>query len=325
MILLTGGAGFIGSCLLSKLNNEGITDILVVDNLASSEKWKNLVGKKFTNYIHKDEFLKLLLEGKYEKQFTTIFHFGACSSTNEKNVDYLMKNNFQFSKLLCDYATRNDARFIYASSASTYGFGENGFSDESVENLRPLNPYGYSKQVFDEWVFANNLENFVTGLKFFNVFGPNEYHKDSMASMVYKAYLQIQETGKVKLFSSTDAAYKDGEQKRDFIYIKDVIDLIWNFYQADPNDNTAYGIYNIGSGRAQTWKQLVAAVFKSLGKRSKIEYIDMPEDLKSQYQNFTEADMSKLNDSNHTILLTSLEDGIKDYVTNYLQQEWKHL
>jgi len=222
---------------------------------------------------------------------------------------------------LATYAIENDIRFIYASSAATYGNGENGYSDYKFDNLMPLNVYGLSKQLFDQWVVENNLDEVLTGIKFFNVFGPNEYHKGEMASMIYKSFLQIKNLGIVRLFKSNHKDYKDGEQKRDFVYVKDVVDIIWQMYK---NDNIS-GIYNLGTGKARTWNDLVVAVFNAMGLKSRIEYVDMPENLVNQYQNFTQADMSKLNETIKNVKFRTLEQSIDDYVKNHLLKNWQYL
>ncbi|MFC1887796.1 ADP-glyceromanno-heptose 6-epimerase [Candidatus Cloacimonadota bacterium] len=314
MILLTGGAGFIGSNFLKKLNDEGFNDILIIDSLDNSEKWKNLVGKKFTDYCHKKKFSDLIQNGK-TPNVKVIFHFGACSSTTEKNSDYLMSNNFYYSKNLFKWANRDKIKFIYASSAATYGDGEFGYSDsnENSLRLRPLNMYGYSKQLFDEYIIRNNLDSFVTGLKFFNVFGPNEYHKGSMRSMVHKAFQEIEATDQINLFKSNDKNFKDGEQKRDFIYIKDCIDVVWWLY-----DNDKRGIFNVGTGVANTWLSLAKAVFKALKKDENINFIDMPEALANKYQNYTKADIGKLKESGYNKEFFSIENAVFDYINDYL-------
>jgi ADP-L-glycero-D-manno-heptose 6-epimerase len=323
MILLTGGAGFIGSCFLKKLNDEGIDDILVVDSFRNSDKWKNLIGKKFREIIHKEEFLSFLdfsEEIKSNLSFEAIIHLGACTDTTEKNMDYLFENNYQFSVNLANYAMEKNIRFIYASSAATYGDGEDGYSDRRIDNLKPLNAYGFSKQLFDLWVYNNKLENELTGIKFFNVFGPNEYHKGEMASMVYKAYNQVKSTGKIRLFKSNSEQYADGEQKRDFVYIKDVVEVLWKIL----NNKKAKGILNLGTGKARTWNSLANSVFSALDLEPYIEYIDMPEELKDQYQNFTQADIKKLEETGFSVEFSSLEDSINDYVRNYLTKSWKY-
>ncbi len=322
MIILTGGAGFIGSCFLKKLNDNGIKDIIVVDRLGSTEKWKNLVGKRFKNYYHKNEFFDILFNSK-EKfgKIDAIIHLGACSSTTETDVDYVMSNNTQYSIRLAEFAADNDIKFIYASSAATYGDGSNGYSDSSIDNLRPLNPYGFSKHLFDQWVTDNQLDNTFTGIKFFNVFGPNEYHKADMASMIFKAFKQIKATGKVKLFKSNTAEYKDGEQKRDFVYVKDTTEVMWKMLE----NKTHGGIFNLGTGKARTWNDLANAVFNALEIEPDIEYIDMPDELVGKYQNFTQADMQKMNSSPFAVEFTKLENAIDDYVRNYLNIGFQYI
>ena len=320
MLVLTGGAGFIGSCLLKKLNDEGISEIIVVDRLGEGDKWKNLVGKKFARFIHKDNFLEQLPDSGMEESLEAIIHIGACSTTTERDADYMFENNLNYSIELATYAAENNIRFIYASSAATYGDGSNGYSEDNSEELRPLNVYGLSKHLFDRWVIDHELETTFTGLKFFNVFGPNEYHKGEMASMIYKSYLQIENLGKVRLFKSNNRDFKDGEQKRDFIYVKDAVEVLWKILTL----NKFTGIYNLGTGKARTWNDLVNAVYHALGKKPTIEYVDMPDDLTGQYQNFTQADMKKLNRSKAKFKFTSLEDGIEDYVKHYLKKDWKY-
>ena len=317
MIILTGGAGFIGSCFLKKLNDENITDILVVDNLGFTNKWKNLTKKKFLNFINKNDFL-LLLESNRFDNIDTIFHFGACSSTTEKNADYLFENNYHYSIRLAEYSVKNKIRFIYASSAATYGDGKFGYSDNTFDILEPMNCYGFTKHIFDQWVIRNKYDTIFVGLKFFNVFGPNEYHKNDMASMIYKSFLQITNTGKVKLFKSNSTDYKDGEQKRDFVYVKDCNEIIFNIYK----NKKISGIFNLGTGKARTWNDLANAVFKALNLEPNIEFIDMPEDIKQQYQNFTEADITKLKNTMPNVKFQSLEQSIEDYVLNYLNKNF---
>jgi ADP-L-glycero-D-manno-heptose 6-epimerase len=319
MIVVTGGAGFIGSAMISKLNEKGRDDILVVDNLGSTEKWKNLAGKKFADYMHKDAFLKAVDSGTFPHgEFDAIIHLGACSSTTERDVDYLMQNNYYYTKRLADYATWSDVRFIYASSAATYGNGEHGFSDDDAVTplLRPLNPYGYSKQIFDLWAMRNGLLGQIAGIKFFNVFGPNEYHKGEMKSLVVKAYRQIMDTGKVRLFKSHRDDYKDGEQVRDFVYVKDCTEILWQLVE----NKDMNGIFNLGTGKARSWNDLANAIFAALGKEPSIEYIDMPESIRNAYQYHTEAPMSKLKSKGLPVEFRPLEDSVRDYVTNYLHR-----
>jgi ADP-L-glycero-D-manno-heptose 6-epimerase len=320
MIVITGGAGFIGSCMLKKLNDEGIADVLVVDHLGSGDKWRNLTGKKISDYCHKEDFRIKLAAGVYDDMIEAFIHLGACADTTERDADYLMDNNLSYSKEIAEYALENNINLIYASSAATYGDGANGYSDRVFDELRPLNAYGLSKHLFDLWVLENGYEDYFTGFKFFNVYGPNEYHKGTMASMVFRSFWQIMQTGRVKLFKSYRPEYEDGEQKRDFIYIKDVIDIIWKAYK----NTDVSGIYNLGTGQARTWNDLVSAVFAALDKPIDIEYIDMPDSLKNQYQYFTEADMGKLMESELQSQFTSLENSVDDYVKNHLLREWKY-
>jgi ADP-L-glycero-D-manno-heptose 6-epimerase len=322
MIVLTGGAGFIGSCFLRKLNDNGIDDIIVVDNLGLSDKWKNLVGKKFLRYYNKNEFIEILNHSHgINNGIDAIIHLGACSSTTERDADYIMYNNLNYSIDLATYAADNEIRFIYASSAATYGNGSAGYSDESIENLEPMNAYGLSKHLFDNWVIKNQLDQQFTGLKFFNVFGPNEYHKEDMASMIFKSYKQIKSYKKADLFRSNSKEFEDGNQMRDFIYVKDCIDIMINIFE----NKEFNGIYNLGTGKARTWNDLVKTVFQSLNIEPNINYIDMPDSLTEQYQNFTEADLKKFNHAYGEFKFTELENSITDYVTNYLEHKFKIL
>jgi len=318
MIVVTGGAGFIGSAMITALNKRAISDILVVDELGSDEKWRNLQNLSFADYIEKDDFLELVIEDKLTACIEAIFHLGACTSTTETNASYLIKNNYEYSKLLAQWATKANIRFIYASSAATYGDGSAGFSDDEdkIDELRPLNIYGYSKHIFDLWARRAGLLKRIVGLKYFNVFGPNEYHKADMRSFVIKAFEQIQTTEKVRLFKSYKPEYADGEQLRDFIYVKDAVDMTLFFLD---NPKKA-GLFNIGTGKARTWNDLVKAVFAAIGKEPKIEYIEMPEAIRNQYQYFTQADMAKLRKVGYNKQTTPLEDAVRDYVQNYLQK-----
>ncbi|MBN1364673.1 MAG: ADP-glyceromanno-heptose 6-epimerase [Syntrophaceae bacterium] len=323
MIIVTGGAGFIGSAFVWKLNQEGISDITIVDQLGTDDKWKNLLNLKYEDYIHKDDFFQMVCNDSVRFEVSAIVHMGANSSTTERDADYLWENNFLYTKTLTEWALANDVRFIYASSAATYGNGSLGFSDDhgKVDKLKPINIYGYSKQVFDLWMLRNRLEDKIAGIKFFNVFGPNEYHKGDMTSVVFKAFHQIKETGKVKLFKSYRKEYKDGGQKRDFVYVKDCVNIMWWLFD-NPEAN---GIFNLGTGKARTWNDLIKAVFAAMKKKTNIEYIDMPEALRNQYQYFTEAEMTKLKKAGCPLIFTSMEDAIRDYVVNYLQQEDQYL
>ncbi|MCL4127305.1 UNVERIFIED_CONTAM: hypothetical protein GTU68_049284 [Idotea baltica] len=321
MYIVTGGAGFIGSAIVSRLNQDGINDILIVDNLTDSTKWKNLINLSYTDYIHKDKFIAYL-DKIPSKDIQGIIHMGACSSTTEMDVDYLMENNFRYTCQLADFAYQNDIRFIYASSAATYGNGEYGYGDkENFAELKPLNPYGYSKQIFDIWAHNKSYFDKIVGLKFFNVYGPNEYHKDEQRSVVHKAFQQIQETGSLKLFKSYIEEYKDGEQKRDFIYVKDCAAVIvWLLDNQDVS-----GLFNLGTGNARSWNDLAKAVFNACSKDVNINYIEMPGNLKNQYQYFTEAEMSKFSSLDSSMKFASIEDGVKDYVQSYLLSNNKYL
>lgn len=318
LIVITGGAGFIGSCLVRHLNNLGLNHIVVVDEFDHSEKWKNLVGKRFLDVISKEQLFSWL-EGK-ESAIKAIIHLGACTDTMETDANYLLENNYHFSVKLAQYCLTNKKRFIYASSAATYGDGSNGFTDnhDEIFELYPLNMYGYSKQLFDQWACNENVLDQMVGLKFFNVFGPNEHHKGRMASAITKMVPQIAKGEKVKLFKTTDSSrFKDGEQRRDFIYVKDVVRMIHAFLCNDVG-----GIYNIGSGIASTWNELAQAVYSAMSKEANIEYIDMPTELVKKYQNYSRADMKKTENAlGDTATCMSLNDAVADYVKNYLLLE----
>ena len=323
MFIVTGGAGFIGSAFIWKLNAEGIDDILIVDELGQTEKWKNLVNRRYVEYIHKDVFLRMICNEQVPFKPRAIFHMGACSSTTERNADYLMDNNYHYTCRLAEWALTQDVRFIYASSAATYGDGSQGFSDENsaTATLRPINMYGYSKQLFDLWTLRFKAENKVVGIKFFNVFGPNEYHKGDMRSVVHKAFEQIRDTGKVRLFKSYKHEYIDGGQMRDFVYIKDCVEIMWWLFE-HPEVN---GIFNLGTGQARTWNDLIHAVFSAMNLEPRIEYFDMPPEIRNQYQYFTEAKMEKLRATACPATFRPLEAAVHDYVVNYLQQTDPHL
>ncbi len=315
MIIVTGGAGFIGSAIEWRLNSLGYDNIIIVDELGKDEKWKNLVGLQYSDFINKDVFIDNIEKG-LNINAECIIHMGANSSTTEKDADSLIKNNYEYSKSLAKYSIKNNVRFIYASSAATYGDGSLGFKDDvnDLYSLHPLNMYGYSKHIFDLWLKKNEMLNKVVGLKYFNVYGPNEYHKGDMRSVVNKAFDQIESTGKVRLFKSGNPNYKDGEQKRDFIYIKDAVDM--TLYFLDNKDKN--GLFNIGSGKARTWNDLVAAIFNAINKPVNIEYIELPGYLAEKYQYFTEADLEKLKKTGYSNLKFSLEEGVADYVKNYM-------
>ena len=319
MIVVTGGAGFIGSAVVWKLNRMGFDKITIVDELGKEEKWRNLNGLKFADFFHKDDFMGLILQRKFPFKVSSIIHLGACSSTTEKDADFLMDNNVHYSQELAKFCLENGVRFIYASSAATYGDGLNGYDDDesNLDQLRPLNMYGYSKQLFDIWIKRNGLIDKVAGLKYFNVYGPNEYHKDEMRSVVHKAFEQVRDTGKVKLFKSYREDFKDGEQRRDFVYVKDAVDMTL-FFLEHPEKN---GIFNVGTGHASTWIELVSALFESLGKPVNIEFIDMPEEIRGKYQYFTEANLNKLIAAGYDKPIMNVHDGVMDYVKNYLLKD----
>ena len=320
MIILTGGAGFIGSCMLEALNKAGRQDVLIVDSLGKGQKWKNLVGKTYIEIVSKQEFRGMMQADAFDDIVEAVIHLGACSSTTESDADYLYDNNYLYSVDVAEFAVGKGARLIYASSAATYGDGSRGYSD-TTQDLRPLNMYGYSKHLFDQWVRLNGLDKVFVGLKFFNVFGPNEYHKGSMASLVSKAVGQIQQRGYVELFKSTDPAYPDGGQMRDFIYVKDVCSVMMALLER-PKVN---GILNLGTGTARSWNDLMSAVFAAMGRPADIRYIDMPVELARQYQNYTQADMTTLTLKLRGIQFSSLEDTVADYVNGYLTREWPYL
>ncbi len=317
MIIVTGAAGFIGSAIVWGLNKQGRHDIIIVDEAnLSGEKKENINPLKFDRHLNKDEFIKKIKTLDFKNNIEAIIHMGACSDTTETNKEFLMNNNYEYTKTLCSHCIRKKIRFIYASSAATYGNGSNGYSDSEalIDKLNPLNLYGLSKQMFDKWAKDNRLFDKIVGLKYFNIFGPNEYHKGEMRSVALKAYQQIKQTGKTRLFKSYRAEYADGEQKRDFLYIKNAVDMTL-FFLDNPK---ICGIFNIGSGNARTWNELADAIFKTLGKTPNIEYIDMPENLKDRYQYFTEADISKLISAGYNKGITPLEESVRDYIKNYL-------
>lgn len=315
-VLVTGGAGFIGSAMVWGLNQRGIDDIFIVDRLGNGEKWKNLKNLRYADYCEKTDFLTYLEKGMFdEHKFNAVLHLGACSSTTETDASYLIKNNFEFSKTLALWAKSRRARFIYASSAATYGDGERGFVDqvEDIETLQPLNMYGYSKQMFDLWLKRQGLLDQMVGLKFFNVFGPNEYHKGLMRSFILKSFEQIRATGAVQLFKSHRPDYKDGEQLRDFIYVKDAVNMALHFL-----DRKDGGLFNIATGTTRSWNDLVTATFKAMGIEPKISYVDMPDSIRNQYQYFTRGDITRLRLTGFEQPTRTLEEAIEDYVKNYL-------
>jgi len=316
-ILVTGGAGFIGSALIWDLNQRGVDDVLVADFLGRDEKWKNLTALRFDDYLEADELMQRVeADDPTLADVELIFHLGACSSTTERAAAYLIRNNFEYTKKLAQWALAHDARFVYASSAATYGDGSAGMSDleNDLHVFRPLNMYGYSKHLFDLYAARHGFLDGIVGLKYFNVFGPNEDHKGDMRSLVHKAYQQIVETGKVELFKSHRPDYRHGEQQRDFLYVKDAVNLTIELAETA----TAGGLFNVGSGEAHTWIELANAIFGALNRPPQIEFIDMPEGLRGKYQYFTQADLTKLRGYCKNVTLTPLEESVADYVQNYL-------
>jgi ADP-L-glycero-D-manno-heptose 6-epimerase len=318
MIIVTGAAGFIGSCLVSKLNDLGQTNLILVDDFSNSEKNKNLAGKQFSAQVERNIFVDWLKENA--SIISEVYHIGARTDTTEFDVAIFDELNLNYSKDLWRVCAEYKIPLVYASSAATYGMGEFGFIDshEVVEKLAPLNPYGNSKNNFDKWALKQEAQPpFWTGFKFFNVYGPNEFHKSRMASVIFHAVKQINETGGMKLFRSHNPEYKDGEQLRDFVYVKDVVEVLV-FMMREKKEN---GLYNLGSGKARSFKALVNATFKALGKESAISYIDTPEDIRDKYQYFTEANMTKLKLAGYSKSFTDLESGVKNYVQHYLNDK----
>ena len=321
MIVVTGGAGFIGSALIHGLNKKGIKDVWVVDKVDHPEKQENLNPLIFDRLIGIDDFLRDVLE-KRLSGCEAILHMGACSSTTETNESFLTKNNFEYTRHLANFCLEKEIRFIYASSAATYGSGENGYSDDEsrLKDLKPLNLYGDSKQKFDLWAHTRGALKNLVGLKYFNVYGPNEYHKQDMQSMVRKGFLQLRDTGKLRLFKSYKTEYSDGGQERDFLYIKDAVAMTLFFLERQD----VGGIFNVGSGKARNWNDLTKAIFVAMNKQLNIEYIDMPSKIRNQYQYHTCSDTEKIRNAGYSQSVMSLEEGIGDYVTQYLIPD-KHL
>jgi ADP-L-glycero-D-manno-heptose 6-epimerase len=319
MVIITGGAGFIGSVIAWHFNTKlGRDDLVIVDHITHEAQWQNLVHRKYIEYLDRDQLFDFIADND---EVEAVIHMGAISATTERDFNKLVEANIHYSQDLWSWCAENDVPFYYASSAATYGDGSAGYDDKSINNLRPLNGYGYSKHFFDQWVLRQVAEKLPTppswaGFKFFNVYGPNEYHKERMASVAFHTFNQFAETGTMKLFKGTKAGIKDGEQQRDFVYVKDCANIIAHFFAGKGKD----GIYNIGTGKARTFKDLATNVMSSMGKTPHITYIDMPEDLRGKYQYFTEAPMAKIRAAGYTAPMTSLEDGVKDYVQNYLMQ-----
>ncbi|HLX96029.1 MAG TPA: ADP-glyceromanno-heptose 6-epimerase [Verrucomicrobiae bacterium] len=314
-VLMTGGAGFIGSALVWALNRRGCERIIVCDRLGTDEKWRNLVPLRFADYVEADDLLPRLQNGALGK-FNLVLHLGACSSTTERDAGFLVRNNYEFTRDLAAWSLANRTRFVYASSAATYGDGAAGMEDNDAKlgTLRPLNMYGYSKHLFDLHAKRAGFLNRIVGLKYFNVFGPNEDHKGDMRSVVHKSFGQVRETGVIRLFKSHRPDYRDGEQKRDFLYVKDAVTMTLHLAATEK----AGGLFNIGSGEARTWLDLARAVFVALKREPKIEFIGMPEGIRDKYQYFTEANLSRLRAAGYAAPVIPLEDAVSDYVGNYL-------
>ena len=319
-VRVTGGAGFIGSALVWALNRRGCERIVVCDRLGTDERWRNLTPLRFADYVEADDLLPRLQSGALGK-FDLVLHMGACSSTTETNASFLIRNNFEFTKDLAAWALGQKSRgkktrFVYASSAATYGDGSAGMEDDDakLDTLRPLNMYGYSKHLFDLHAKRAGFLNQIAGLKYFNIFGPNEDHKGDMRSLVHKSTAQVQTEGVIRLFKSYRSGYRDGEQKRDFLYVKDAVAMTLHLATTPK----AGGLFNIGSGKARTWLDLARAVFAALKRKPKIEFIEMPEAIRDKYQYFTQANLVRLRAAGYTAPVTSLEDAVSDYVRNYL-------
>jgi ADP-L-glycero-D-manno-heptose 6-epimerase len=317
-VIVTGGAGFIGSAIVWRLNEMGYDDILIVDRMDETDKWKNLVPLRFEDYVDAEEFL---MDLEMFKDADAFIHMGACSSTTERDSSFMIENNYKFTVASADWALDNEMRFIYASSAATYGDGSAGMNDgtDDLEKLRPLNIYGYSKHLYDLYAARYGLLSQIVGLKYFNVFGPNEGHKGDMRSLVDKAFDQINKTGKLQLFKSHNPDYADGEFGRDFVYVKDAVDMTLHFLE-----NEECGLFNVGSGLMSTWNELADAIFAAMDLPKDIEFIEMPEHLRDRYQYHTEADLTRIRKAGYTWDTTPLEDAVADYIRNYLMPG-KHL
>lgn len=314
-IIVTGAAGFIGRNLVESLNRKGEQDLILVDSLGREAKWRNLLGLRFEDILSPEALLEKIHQGRF-LDVRAILHMGACSSTTETDADYLLENNYRYTRHLCEFSLENNIRFVYASSAATYGDGSHGYSDEdsTTASLRPLNMYGYSKHMFDLWALKTEAMSRIAGLKYFNVFGPYEDHKGDMKSMVAKSYRQISESGKVKLFKSYRPEYPDGGQMRDFVYVRDAVDVtLWLLENSDVS-----GLFNCGTGKARTWIDLATAVFRAMDRPVEIEYVDMPDVLRGKYQYFTQAEMGKLRRAGYADPFHSLESAVDEYVRGYL-------
>ncbi|HRI02254.1 MAG TPA: ADP-glyceromanno-heptose 6-epimerase [Pyrinomonadaceae bacterium] len=311
-IIVTGGAGFIGSAIVWRLNELGYDDIIIVDRRDDPAKEKNLAPLKFAEFVDADEFIGRLGDFKHTD---AIIHMGADSSTTATDREWMRRNNYQYTLDLAEFAVANDIRFIYASSAATYGDGSAGMADgtDDLDNLKPLNLYGESKHLFDQYAATHGMFDHIVGLKYFNVFGPNENHKGDMRSLVNKAYDQIQETGKLQLFKSAHPDYADGEFGRDFVYVKDAVDMTLHFL-----NNDIGGLFNVGSGRANSWNALADAIFKALDRATNVEYIEMPRVLRDKYQYHTQGDITRIRQSGYAADITPLDTAVADYIQNYL-------
>ncbi len=320
MIIVTGGAGFIGSALVWRLNQRGEEDILIADHLDASEKWKNLVPLRFRDYLDREECIVRMERGDFGSRIRAVFHLGACSSTTEPDAGYLMENNYRYTLRLATWQEQHpNCRFVYASSAATYGDGERGYKDdeEALCSLRPMNMYGYSKHLFDLYALRKGWLNRIVGLKYFNVFGPNESHKQDMRSVIHKAFPGVRDEGVIRLFQSHRQEYADGDQVRDFIYVKDAVEMTLFFLE----NRRANGIFNIGTGTPRTWNDVAAAMFQAIGRPSHIEYIPMPDTLKGKYQYYTCAEMERLRAAGCRHVPRSLEDAVGEYVRDYLSTD----
>ena len=332
MIIVTGAAGMIGSAVIWKLNEMGRNDIIAVDKMRTENKWLNLRKRDYFDWVDRDDLFDWLSNPANAQKITGVVHMGACSATTERDGDFLMSNNYGYSKKLWDFCAQRQIPYVYASSAATYGGGELGYNDdvtsEELKKLQPLNKYGYSKKFFDDWAFKQEIApKQWCGLKFFNVYGPQEYHKGRMASMVFHTFNQYRENGGVKLFKSYKEGFKDGEQLRDFVYLKDAVDVIYFLL----TNKVESGVYNIGTGEARSFLDLAMATMRAasnnenLKQEDVVEFIPMPDDLQGKYQYFTQATMEKLRRAGYTKPFTKLEDGVKDYVQNYLAKEDTYL
>lgn len=326
MIIITGAAGLIGSAIARELNRRGRDDLILVDHLGTTEKWMHLRSVRYRDYYEKDVFLEMVQKANREgsratnlEKIDTIIHMGANSSTMEKDASHLVQNNYHYSVELAHFALRFQVRMVYASSAATYGDGSLGFDDDlsGLDSLRPLNMYGYSKQMFDQWLRNEGFPSLFAGLKYFNVYGPNEYHKGDMMSLVLKAYRQVLNDGKIRLFKSYHPDYRDGEQMRDFFYVEDAAKM--TVYLA-LDQREVSGVFNAGSGKAETWVELATSIFHAMGRDPQIEFIEMPDILKGKYQYYTCAPIDRIRNAGFTAPIRSVRDGVSDYVKNYLEQ-----